>query len=138
MFRSVNQPVGYVFGAVYVVVGILGFTVSGGHDVAGAHGGELFGVFGVNALHNVVHIGIGVALIAGAAAGALVSRRMNVTVGVMYLFVGFVGPIISTTSLNILALNGPDHVLHVVSAAVLIGFGLLADSPVVRRKSVNR
>jgi hypothetical protein len=127
MSRSVNQLVGYGFGATYVVVGLLGFTVSGGHSFAGEHGGDLLGVFAVNGLHNVVHLLVGAALIAAAAAGTAVSKVVNTVVGAVYLLVGLVGVAIGSGSLNLLALNAPDHALHFASAVALIAIGLAAD-----------
>ncbi|WP_203338065.1 DUF4383 domain-containing protein [Nocardioides limicola] len=127
MNRTINQKVGLAFGAIYIVVGLLGFTVTGGHDMAGHEGGLLLGIFGVNVLHNIVHLAVGVALIGAAMAGALASKSVNATVGAVYLLVGVVGMMVGSGSLNILALNGADHALHLGSAAVLLGVGLAAD-----------
>ncbi|MBD8505720.1 DUF4383 domain-containing protein [Hoyosella sp. G463] len=127
-----------VLGVAFVAVGIVGVTVSGGHPVVGPEGGELFGVRGVNALHNVAHLLIGTVLIVGAAAGVQVARRTNTVVGVGYALLGLVGPIVSTTSWNVLALNGAAHVVHVLAALVLVGVGVLADSPVIRARSPQR
>lgn len=127
MSRSVNQLVGYGFGATYVVVGLLGFTVSGEHAFAGEHGGHLLGIFAVNGLHNVVHLLVGAALIAAAAAGTAVSKAVNTVVGAVYLLVGVVGVLIGSGSLNLLALNAPDHALHFASAIALMAIGLAAD-----------
>ncbi|HEU5474189.1 MAG TPA: DUF4383 domain-containing protein [Actinophytocola sp.] len=127
MSRSVNQLVGYGFGAVYVLVGLLGFTVSGSHAFAGEHGGLLLGIFAVNGLHNVVHLLVGAALIGAAAAGTAVSKAVNTVVGAVYLLVGIVGVAIGSGELNLLALNAPDHALHFASAVALMVIGLAAD-----------
>ena len=126
--RSMNAGVGGVFGAVYLLVGLLGFTVSGGHEAAGHDGGALLGVFGVNVLHNVVHLAIGAALLGAALAGLGASRAANRTVGVVYLLVGVVGLFsLGASPLNVLALNGADNLLHLVSGAVLLAVGVGAD-----------
>ena len=122
--RSLNQIVGWVAGTVFVLVGLLGFTVSGGHDMAGMTGGALVGIFQVNVLHNVVHLLVGAALVAGAMAGAKAARTVNSLVGVVYLVVGALGLFILDTSANILALNGYDNWLHLFSGAALLGLGL--------------
>jgi len=122
--RSLNQIVCWVAGIVFVLVGLLGFTVSGGHDMAGMEGGELVGIFQVNVLHNVVHLLVGAALVAGAMAGAKAARTVNSLVGVVYLVVGALGLFILDTSANILALNGYDNWLHLFSGAALLGLGL--------------
>ncbi|WP_447001866.1 DUF4383 domain-containing protein [Saccharothrix isguenensis] len=127
MSRSVNQLVGLGFGAVYVLVGLLGFAVSGDHAFAGSHGGHLLGVFAVNGLHNVVHLLVGGALIGGALVGHEVSKKVNTAVGAVYLLVGVLGLVIGGTSLNVLALNAADHGLHFASALLLMGVGVAAD-----------
>jgi hypothetical protein len=60
--NSVNGTVGYVIGAVFLLVGILGWFVSGGHGFADRDGGSLLG-FQVNPLHNIVHLLVGVVLL---------------------------------------------------------------------------
>ena len=124
--RGANVVLGYVFGAVYLLVGLLGFTVSGGHDVAGMDGGKLLGLFMVNPLHNVAHLIIGTLLVLAATRGEAVSSRVNTVVGGVYLLLGLVGLVILNNDVNILALNAPDNVLHFGSAAVLLGVGLSA------------
>jgi len=125
--RSLNQIVGWVAGIVFVLVGLLGFTVSGGHDMAGMTGGALVGIFQVNVLHNLVHLLVGAALIAGAMAGAKAARTVNSLVGVVYLVVGALGLFILNSSANILALNGYDNWLHLFSGAALLGLGVWGD-----------
>jgi hypothetical protein len=132
MSRNLNQLLGYGFGAVYVLVGLLGFTVSGGHEFAGPHGGDLLGLFAVNGLHNLVHLLVGAALIAAAAAGARAAKTVNIVVGAVYLAVAVLGLIIAAGPLNLLALNASDHALHFASAIVLLVVGLVGDRSSVR------
>jgi hypothetical protein len=124
--RPANVLVGYVLGAVYLLVGLLGFVVTSGVGFAATEGGSLLG-FEVNPLHNVVHVAVGAALVLAARQGVAASRAVNTAVGGVYLLVGVLGLFILGSSANILALNGADNVLHVVSAAVLLGVGLGAD-----------
>jgi Domain of unknown function (DUF4383) len=124
--RGANVVLGYVFGAVYLLVGLLGFTVSGGHDFAGHDGGKLLGLFMVNPLHNVAHLLIGALLVLAATRGEAVSSRVNTLVGGVYLLLGVVGLFILNNDVNILALNTPDNILHFGSAAILLGVGLSA------------
>ncbi|HSV65905.1 MAG TPA: DUF4383 domain-containing protein [Mycobacteriales bacterium] len=125
--RSVNTLVGMVLGVVYLLVGLVGFTVTGGTDFAAHHGNKLLGLFEINPLHNLVHILVGVLLAGAAYAGLGLSRAVNTLVGAIYLFVGVIGLFILDNSANILALNGFDNVLHFGSALVLLGIGLAAD-----------
>ena len=126
--KSVNQLVGTVFGAIYVLVGILGFFVHS-DGFAEKTGGKLLGIFQVNPLHNIAHILIGIALLAAARTFAS-AKAVNSTVGAVYLLLGVVGLFILDSSANILALNGADNALHLASAVVLLGAGLAADKSV--------
>jgi hypothetical protein len=124
--RPVNVLVGYVFGAVYLLVGLLGFAVTSGVGFAATDGKSLLG-FEVNPLHNIVHLLVGAALVLAARQGLASSRAVNTAVGGVYLLVAVLGLFILGSSANILALNGADNVLHFASAAVLLGVGLAAD-----------
>jgi hypothetical protein len=115
-------------GAVFVVVGLLGFTVSGGHSIAGHDGGQLLGLFQVNSLHNLVHIAVGAVMVAAAIAGTRAARSANTLIGAVYLALGVVGLFITGDSpLNVIALKGADNGLHLVIGALLVGVGLGAD-----------
>lgn len=127
--RRINPLVGGVLGAVFALVGLLGFLVSGGHPAAGSEGGHLLGIFEVNLLHNLVHLAVGAALIGGAIAGVRASKAVNTAVGAVYLLVGVVGLMIIGGPLDLIALNGADNALHLVSGAALLGIGLAADKP---------
>jgi hypothetical protein len=123
--RSTNQLVATVFGAVYLLVGVLGFFVRS-DGFAEQTGGKLIGLFEVNPLHNVAHLLIGAALLA--AARTLPSARAaNTTVGAVYLLLGVIGLFILDSKANILALNAADNVLHFATAVILLGVGVSAD-----------
>jgi hypothetical protein len=49
--------------------------------------------------------------------------------GAVYLLVGVVGPFVTGTAANILALNTADHFLHIGSAIVLLVAGWVALRP---------
>lgn len=115
-----NQRFGYGFGAVYVLVGLVGFGVTGGVDFAASRGDDLI-VFEVNPLHNLVHIAVGGLLILGASGGARASRGVNGLVGATYLLVGIVGLFMVGESWNFLALNHPDNALHFATAVLALG-----------------
>jgi hypothetical protein len=124
----VNSLIAGVVGAVFVVVGLLGYTVSGDHALAGHTGGQLLGLFQVNSLHNMVHIAVGAAMIAAAIAGTRMARAANTAIGAVYLALGVLGLFITGANpLNVIALNGADNGLHMVIGAVLVGVGLAAD-----------
>lgn len=124
MRNSPNRIVAVIFGAVYLLVGLLGFAVTGGVAFIATEGGLLLGVFEVNPLHNVAHLLIGAALLIGGIVSASAAKAVNGTVGAAYLLLGVVGFFIADTGANILALNTADHFLHLASAIVLLGVAL--------------
>ena len=121
--RSVNMTVAAVFGAIYTLVGIAGFFVT--DNFIGQEGGSLLG-FQVNHLHSIVHLLIGLALLAASRSHAA-ARSANLAIDLTYLALGLVGPMLTGTEANVIALNGADHWLHIASGLVLAGVGAFAD-----------
>ncbi|MCR8671858.1 DUF4383 domain-containing protein [Agrococcus sp. HG114] len=134
MSQSPNRLVATIFGAVYLLVGVLGLFVAG-PNFAGEEGGLLLGVFQVNHLHNIVHLLIGAALLMAGLRSTPAARSTNIAVGAVYLIVGIVGFFLVGTALNILALNTADHILHLASAIVLLGTGLALDRDTTARRA---
>lgn len=126
MNTSPNRLIATVFGAVYLLVGLLGFAVTSGIGFFATEGNNLI-VFEVNPLHNVIHLAIGAALLYAGLKSAAVARTVNAGVGAVYLLVGVVGLFLLSSPLNIIALNGADNVLHLASAVLLLGVGLSLD-----------
>ena len=122
--RSVNATVAAVFGAVYTLVGLAGFFVS--ETFAATDDDTLLG-FEVNHLHNVVHLLIGLALL-GASRRTETARRLNLLIGGTYVVLGIVGWFVQDTAANVIALNEPDHLLHLGSGALLVAVALGADT----------
>ena len=130
MRTSPNRLIATVFGAVYVLVGLLGFAVTGGVDFLATEGGLVLGLFMVNPFANVVHLLIGAALLIAGLSNVAAAKATNTTIGAVYLLLGIVGFFLVNTALNVLALNTADHFLHLASAIVLLGVGLTADKKV--------
>ncbi len=130
---SPNRIIGTLFGAVYLLVGLLGFFWTSGVPFAGPGDGSsnlIFGIFEVNPLHNVAHLLIGAALVIAGTSTAAASKATNTTIGAVYLLLGIAGFFLAAnhgSSLNFLSLNTPDHFLHLASALVLLAVGLGAD-----------
>lgn len=122
--RTINQTVALAFGVIYTLVGLAGFFVS--ETFADTSDNKLLGLFEVNNLHNIVHLLIGVALIAASRRHDS-ARGANLAIGVTYLALGILGPFIDDTEANIVALNNPDHLLHLASGALLTAIALFAD-----------
>jgi hypothetical protein len=122
---SLAQRFAQVFGAVYLLVGILGFipplligTVPG---AIGPFAGFLIGLFAVNWFHSLAHLLIGVAGLATYRNPAAASTYALV-IGVAYTLLFVAGLIWGITFLGgLLPLNGLDHVLHLLTALVAFG-----------------
>ena len=130
--RTANQTLSLVFGAAYTLVGLAGFFVS--ETFAGRNDNALLG-FEVNNLHNIVHLAIGIALLA-ASKRLDSARTANLVIGGTYLALGVLGWFIDDTAANIVALNEPDHLLHLASGVLLTGVALGADKQVRSRTRV--
>ncbi|WP_026554012.1 DUF4383 domain-containing protein [Arthrobacter sp. 35W] len=129
MRTSPNKLLATIFGAVYLLVGVLGFVVTSGIGFFATEGANLI-IFAVNPLHNIIHLLIGAALLSAGLKSTAAAKAVNTTVGGVYLLVGIVGLFLLGSSLNIIALNGADNVLHLASAVVLLGVGLSQDKTV--------
>lgn len=120
--------VALALGAVYVIVGIAGFVPALQTDPMHADmpsaTGDLLGIFPINALHNVVHLVIGAALLYGSTAtpaAIAISRG----VGIVYLLVGVLG-IPFPDGFGLLPLGGTDVILHLGTAVVLLYIGFMS------------
>jgi hypothetical protein len=111
--RSMVQAVAAVFGAIYVVAGVLGFFIH-----------PLLGIFQVNFLHNLVHIAIGIGGLAAASSLAN-SKTFCQTAGVILLLLGLIG-IGVANPFGLLYIGGADVALHLVTGGVLAYFGFVA------------
>lgn len=112
---------GLAFGTVYLVVGIVGFFVTGIADPVAADTGHFLVGLRLNAVHNLVHLLIGAALFFAAVAGPFVARQVVFLIGAAYLVVGVGGFFVTgRPEINILALNLGDHILHIVTALLAL------------------
>ena len=114
--RPWPQVLGLAFGAIYLLVGIVGFFVTGFDDFVG-HTDETLIVFDINPLHNIVHILIG-------AAGLALSRTLSgaktfgLLLAVGYALAFLYGVFAVGHDWDILNINWADNILHLASALV--------------------
>ncbi len=117
-----------VFGAVFLLVGVLGFIPAVTPMSAGSEEGRLLGIFAVDAVHNLVHVLTGIAAIATGFISEAASRTYFKVFGVVYGVVALLGfGYGSAPLLGLMANNLPDAALHALIAAValFLGFGHL-------------
>lgn len=102
-------------GIILLAVGILGLIQG---DT------ELLGMFSVNGTHTWVHLLSGVlALLAGLVVSGNYAGSYNRIFGIVYLLVGILGFLNLGFLVELLALNAPDNVLHVVIGVVTTWVG---------------
>ena len=130
--RTPAQMFALVFGVVYLLIGIVGFAVTGFDEFAGKTFNEKLIVFPLNPLHNIVHLADG-ALWIGESRRHDTAKSVNTLIGVVYLLVAVLG---FAGLLEFLAIeggvDGADNWLHVASGALSLYFGT-AGAEVARR-----
>lgn len=107
-------------GAVLTLIGILGF-------IQVPVKGQLFGIFGVNTLHNIVHLVTGISgLAAGYIAAGAFSDKYNKYGGLTYLLIAALWLFIPALLDQLLNIGLPDTLLHLGLAVILVavGFGV--------------
>lgn len=141
--HSLAQYGAFAFGAVFVLVGILGFIpgiTTNVDDMTFAgedSGAELLGIFQVSVLHNLVHLLLGIVGLWAARLWAT-ARVYLLATGVVYLALFVYGMVIDRESdANFVPLNSADDWLHLVLAVAMLAVGLAAgrrfeDDPLVR------
>ena len=119
------QRIAQVLGAVFVLIGILGFVATGSSmDANPETAPRLLGLFPVNVLHNIVHLGLGVwGLLAsrsfdGAKSYATISGAIYLVLTVL----AFIDP----TTFGLVPIGSHDIWLHGLLAVILLGAGLTA------------
>ncbi|MER7460176.1 DUF4383 domain-containing protein [Micromonospora sp. NPDC126480] len=125
--RRAVQVAALVAAGVFLLIGVLGFIpgITTDYDemrFAGHHSGaKVLGLFQVSILHNILHLGFGLA-------GLVLARRVSgarlflAGGGALYLGLWLYGFFIDRESgANLLPVNDADNWLHLV-----LGFGMLA------------
>ncbi|MFO6454174.1 MULTISPECIES: DUF4383 domain-containing protein [unclassified Aeromicrobium] len=125
------QTAAAVVGAVFLLVGILGFIpgITTDYDTmqfAGHHSeAMLLGIFQVSILHNIVHLLFGVAGLALARAWST-ARLYLIAGGAIYGLLWIYGLLVDKEhQANFVPLNSADDWLHFVLSVGMIGLGLL-------------
>jgi hypothetical protein len=121
--RHPSQLLALAIGAVYTLIGILGFFITG---------------FEINPLHNIVHLAIGLA-------GLALWRRLDTAktygwllaagYGLTFIYGLFAA---GNSDINFLSLNGADNGLHLVSAVAGLAIALWPAQRTARRGLADR
>jgi hypothetical protein len=137
--RATGQTAAAVVGAVFLLVGLLGFVPGVTTDATDIHGAghdspaKILGVFAVSVLHNVVHLVFG-------ALGLVAARTLRWSAlylaigGMIYLALAAYGAVIGEEdAANFLPVNTADDFLHLGLGLVMVILGALAGRELDRR-----
>ncbi len=105
-----------IVGAALTLVGLVGFF----------SGPSLLG-FGINSLHNAVHLASGLIGLWASYSGW--SRNYNQVFGIIYLAVTLLGLLAPGFMTSLLNTNAADHILHLVLGLVLAYAGFMVREP---------
>jgi hypothetical protein len=119
-FRTSGQVFALVFGTVYLLVGLLAFTVTGFASLT--READTFLIFPVNPLHNLIHVVFGGAWVASSATPGA-ARVTNLLLGGVYGLVTVLGLLGLLEFLNIEDLGSPDNFLHLATGGLALYFG---------------
>jgi hypothetical protein len=135
--RHPAQLLALAIGAVYTLIGILGFFITGFENFAAETNKTLLG-FEINPLHNLVHLAIGLA-------GLALWRRLDTArtygwllaagYGLAFLYGLFAA---GNSDINFLSLNGADNILHLLSAAAGLAIALWPANRTARADTADR
>ena len=129
--RTIVQKASMLVGAVFLLVGVLGFVpgITSNFDqlhFAGHHSeAMLLGLFQVSALHNVVYLLFGVAglMLARSASG---SKSFLLYGGIIYLVLFVYGLVVPQDSVgNFVPVNMFDNILHLVLGVAMIALAMV-------------
>ncbi len=137
--RSPVQAAALTVGFLFVVVGVIGFvpgitTRFGELDPAGHESdAQLFGVFTVSVLHNLLHLAYGIAGMAMARSGRW-SHLYFIGGGLLYLALWLYGLAIDENSpANFMPVDDADNWLHLG-----VGLGMVALGALLRSRRLHR
>ena len=124
-------------GGVLVIAGIIGFFYSAGFDAGAAEVAadtdEVFGILAVNGWHNLVHLAIGLLLLAAAGSAA---RDAALSVGLLYVVLAVWGFIVVEDGygdlLNLVPVNTEDNWLHLILGLTGLAAGAASQARTTR------
>ena len=133
--KTVPEILSLAFGAVYLLVGIVGFFITGFDNFFG-HSDESLLFFHINPAHNIVHILIGVV---GLALGRTLAgaRTYGWLLAVGYGAASVYGLIAVGKPWDFLNINGADNGLHIATTLVGLVIALMPVRAAVTDRSAR-
>lgn len=132
--KTPAQMFALVFGVVYLVVGLVGFAITGLEDFASESEKSLL-IFDINPLHNIAHLGVGALFLVGSRSHDA-AKPVNLVIGIVYLLLGVLG-LAGVLVDDLINNNTADTFLHLGTGALAIFFGTAgAAAPAGRSRTV--
>ena len=142
--HSLTELAALTVGAVFLLVGVLGFVPGITENVDGIEfagdesAAKLLGIFQVSILHNVVHLLFGIAGLA-AARSVSTARTFLIGGGAIYVLLWVYGMVIEKSGdANFVPLNRADDWLHLGLGAGMVLLGLALGSATRPGRSAGR
>jgi hypothetical protein len=131
---SANRITALVVGTAFLALGAVGLAMTAGLPFTDPTGVLLLGVVSMNALQSMIHLAIGLVLVAAAIAGRTSSRLTTRVIGTLLLGLGLAGLFLSSTDVNVVAVNAAANLVHFAAAATLLAVGLGTDRAPARTR----
>lgn len=122
--RYAFQYLALAIGIVYLLVGLVGFAITGFDDFASHDESETLLGFAINPLHNIVHVVIGllgIALWSTPSRAKVYGWILAIGYGAAFVY-GLM--VVDDPEANVLNINDADNVLHIVSALAGLAIAL--------------
>jgi hypothetical protein len=118
-----------IVGAFYVLIGIIGFFITGFSNFIQNTGDALIG-FSLNPFHNLVHLAIGGFLIIMSRQSTATAEGACLGVGLFYVSAFVIG-VVGESNLTIISMFGRgdlENFNHLVNGVLLLGLGLVSSA----------
>jgi uncharacterized membrane protein HdeD (DUF308 family) len=106
-----------ILGIVFIIIGLLGFFNS-----------PMFGLFTVNALHNLIHLVTGILAVIFAVNSESAARKFSQWFGIIYAIVAILGFAVPSFMVKLVNTNAADNWLHVIFALIFLALGFMSKS----------